>query len=333
MNFWVMSQGLLLPPVVKWHHRSLWRGDKSNGPFVCCELLLCHPRGSITRTLQGKLAHAAPPPPLCHPPTLDLLCIFTRARCSSNLQCHILQGEKNPMPLWRKHRPMLCYTFWRSSRERAAALARSNMTPNRGKPLEPMYFMWGGNGISDNQVVSLPSSKGLNQLLIWCGNWKYKNKQTYNTTALNKKSFCTYRPITSLHKTLSQGRSLEAATRPSHLQRAHRRWESLLQCRCKCWASVSLASPAAPEAATAAGAAGAARAAETAVPLPVLLCFLCLAGLMLETLSPRFRFPLGFEAAGPGTGKPQRLPRFDTGITTVWKNEMCPAKWKQTSGC
>ena len=121
-------------------------------------------------------------------------------------------------------------------------------------------------------------------------------------------------------------------TNPSHLQRAHRKWASLLQCRCKCWAVVSVASPAAaeaeqaaPEAAEAAGAAGAARATETAVALPVLLFFLCLEGLMLETLSPRFRFPFGSEAATPATGKPQRWPRFDIGITgnndgkPVWK--------------
>ena len=95
---------------------------------------------------------------------------------------------------------------------------------------------------------------------------------------------------------------------PSHLQRAHLKWESSAQCRFKCWASVSSARPAAYEA-TDAGVAEAAEAREA------LAFFLCL-GWPAETLSPRFRFPLGLEAAEPAAVNPQRCPRFDGGMKT-----------------
>ena len=110
---------------------------------------------------------------------------------------------------------------------------------------------------------------------------------------------------------------------PSHLQRGHLIWESWAQCRFKCWASVSAARPAAHEAAGAAVAA-AAEAAEAAEAWDPLAFFLCLGwqdGLELldgmETLSPRFPFPLGLEAAELATVKPHRFPRFGGGMKTA----------------
>ena len=107
---------------------------------------------------------------------------------------------------------------------------------------------------------------------------------------------------------------------PSHLQRAHLKWESWAQCRFKCWASVSSARPAAHEAAADAVAAEAVEAAEAAESLAAFLCLGLQDGLVLleraETLPPRFRFPLGLEAAEPAAVNPQRRPRFEGGMLT-----------------
>jgi hypothetical protein len=47
----------------------------------------------------------------------------------------------------------------------------------------------------------------------------------------------------------------------------------------------------------------------------------------METLSPRFRFPLGLEAAELATVKPHRFPRFGGGMKTAGAKPPCLIKF------